>query len=278
MDIRPRSKVIKSQLGSFGFDGRQLKAIEDELMSMPLRYRAKAIIGPMKTALGITKRQAAANARASARTGNLAKAIQVVEGKDKRYTYVVLRVNPRTSYYLPAPAWMDRGQPQLQRPIKYAHLVAGGTKAGLRTNRELQDGRRKHFTVRNEESGKVHRLSQWLTPKKPGIQHPGTPANNFIEDAWTMTQDQAEAKFRDIAIDRTSGTLYASTALGRFYTIDLDDPLNTFQEVKAGEKLAVIEAMKMENILKAEQDCKVKKIAAAVGESLSVDQMIIEFE
>ncbi|MCL2523994.1 MAG: acetyl/propionyl/methylcrotonyl-CoA carboxylase subunit alpha [Betaproteobacteria bacterium] len=50
------------------------------------------------------------------------------------------------------------------------------------------------------------------------------------------------------------------------------------REVKAGEKLAIIEAMKMENILKAEQDCKVKKIAAAVGESLSVDQVIIEFE
>ena len=50
------------------------------------------------------------------------------------------------------------------------------------------------------------------------------------------------------------------------------------QEVKAGEKLAVIEAMKMENILKADQDCKVKKISAAAGESLTVDQVIIEFE
>lgn len=50
------------------------------------------------------------------------------------------------------------------------------------------------------------------------------------------------------------------------------------QEVKAGEKLAVIEAMKMENILKADQDCTVKKISAAAGESLSVDQVIIEFE
>jgi propionyl-CoA carboxylase alpha chain len=50
------------------------------------------------------------------------------------------------------------------------------------------------------------------------------------------------------------------------------------QDVKAGEKLAVIEAMKMENILKAEQDCKVKKISAAAGESLSVDQIIVEFE
>jgi propionyl-CoA carboxylase alpha chain len=50
------------------------------------------------------------------------------------------------------------------------------------------------------------------------------------------------------------------------------------QDVKAGEKLAVIEAMKMENILKADQDCKVKKLVAKMGESLSVDQVIIEFE
>jgi propionyl-CoA carboxylase alpha chain len=50
------------------------------------------------------------------------------------------------------------------------------------------------------------------------------------------------------------------------------------QEVKAGEKLAIIEAMKMENILKADQDCKVKKVSAAAGESLTVDQIIIEFE
>ncbi|EXI88276.1 MAG: Acetyl-/propionyl-coenzyme A carboxylase alpha chain [Candidatus Accumulibacter sp. BA-94] len=50
------------------------------------------------------------------------------------------------------------------------------------------------------------------------------------------------------------------------------------QQVAAGEKLAVIEAMKMENVLKAERDCKVKKVVAAPGESLSVDQVIIEFE
>ncbi len=50
------------------------------------------------------------------------------------------------------------------------------------------------------------------------------------------------------------------------------------QAVSAGEKLAVIEAMKMENILKAERDCKVKKVVAVTGESLSVDQVIIEFE
>ncbi len=50
------------------------------------------------------------------------------------------------------------------------------------------------------------------------------------------------------------------------------------QEVKAGEKLAVIEAMKMENVLRAEQDGKVSKIVARPGASLSVDEVIVEFE
>ncbi|MEA1675120.1 acetyl/propionyl/methylcrotonyl-CoA carboxylase subunit alpha [Nitrospirillum sp. BR 11163] len=49
-------------------------------------------------------------------------------------------------------------------------------------------------------------------------------------------------------------------------------------EVKAGQELAVVEAMKMENILRAESDGTVKKIAAEKGTSLAVDQIIIEFE
>ena len=50
------------------------------------------------------------------------------------------------------------------------------------------------------------------------------------------------------------------------------------QEVKAGEVLAKIEAMKMENILKAERDCVVDALLAKPGESLSVDQPIIGFK
>ena len=48
-------------------------------------------------------------------------------------------------------------------------------------------------------------------------------------------------------------------------------------EVKAGEALAVVEAMKMENVLRAEQDGVVKSIAASAGSSLTVDQVILEF-
>ena len=50
------------------------------------------------------------------------------------------------------------------------------------------------------------------------------------------------------------------------------------QAVRAGEKLAVIEAMKMENILLATQDGVVLEVAARKGDSLSVDQVIIRFK
>jgi propionyl-CoA carboxylase alpha chain len=50
------------------------------------------------------------------------------------------------------------------------------------------------------------------------------------------------------------------------------------QAVQAGEKLAVIEAMKMQNVLVAARNGVVGKIVAAQGESLAVDQVILEFE
>jgi len=54
-------------------------------------------------------------------------------------------------------------------------------------------------------------------------------------------------------------------------------PVRVGQEVKAGEKLAAIEAMKMENILKAERDCTVAEVMAKRGDNLAVDQPILRF-
>ena len=48
-------------------------------------------------------------------------------------------------------------------------------------------------------------------------------------------------------------------------------------KVQAGDNLAVVEAMKMENVLKAERDGVVKKINAKAGDSLAVDAVILEF-
>ncbi|PDT41339.1 acetyl/propionyl-CoA carboxylase subunit alpha [Sinorhizobium sp. FG01] len=48
--------------------------------------------------------------------------------------------------------------------------------------------------------------------------------------------------------------------------------------VEAGQSLAVVEAMKMENILRAEKRATVKRVAIAAGASLAVDELIMEFE
>jgi propionyl-CoA carboxylase alpha chain len=50
------------------------------------------------------------------------------------------------------------------------------------------------------------------------------------------------------------------------------------QKVEPGEPLATVEAMKMENVLRAEREAVVAKIHVAPGDSLAVDQMIMEFE
>jgi len=49
------------------------------------------------------------------------------------------------------------------------------------------------------------------------------------------------------------------------------------QEVKAGEPLCIVEAMKMENVLRAERDGTISKIHAKEGDSLAVDAVIMEF-
>ena len=48
--------------------------------------------------------------------------------------------------------------------------------------------------------------------------------------------------------------------------------------VEPGQAIAVVEAMKMENVLRAERSATVKRLAAKVGDSLAVDQLIVEFE
>ena len=49
------------------------------------------------------------------------------------------------------------------------------------------------------------------------------------------------------------------------------------QEIKAGETLAVVEAMKMENVLRAERDGTIKTIRVKPGDSVAVDAVIMEF-
>jgi propionyl-CoA carboxylase alpha chain len=50
------------------------------------------------------------------------------------------------------------------------------------------------------------------------------------------------------------------------------------QRVEAGQQVVVIEAMKMQNILRAEKAGVVKSIKKAVGAPLKVDEIVVEFE
>ncbi|HAJ03306.1 MAG TPA: acetyl/propionyl-CoA carboxylase subunit alpha, partial [Brevundimonas sp.] len=55
-------------------------------------------------------------------------------------------------------------------------------------------------------------------------------------------------------------------------------PVTVGQEVKEGETVAIIEAMKMQNILKAERDGVVKAIGAQAGDPVAADDVLVEFE
>jgi propionyl-CoA carboxylase alpha chain len=55
-------------------------------------------------------------------------------------------------------------------------------------------------------------------------------------------------------------------------------PVREGDVVKTGQPLAIVDAMKMENVLRAERDGRVAKIRAVKGDSLAVDQVIMEFE
>jgi propionyl-CoA carboxylase alpha chain len=104
--------------------------------------------------------------------------------------------------------------------------------------------------------------------------------------AWTVMRQGAAVEIRVVA--RHTGRLAAlmpvktPADLSKFLLSPMPGLLVSVavvegQEVKAGEELAVVEAMKMENVLRAERDGTVKKIHAAARDSLAVDQIILEF-
>ncbi len=49
------------------------------------------------------------------------------------------------------------------------------------------------------------------------------------------------------------------------------------QDVKAGEAVCIVEAMKMQNIIRAEADGVVKSVTASAGASVAADEVLVEF-
>ena len=102
------------------------------------------------------------------------------------------------------------------------------------------------------------------------ITHRGLRTNGFV-----MTPLAAEL-YRIMPVQKDadmSGFLLAPMP-GLLMKLSVEEG----QHVKTGEELAIIEAMKMENVLRASQDGVVAKITAKLGDSLDVDQAILEFK
>ncbi len=100
-------------------------------------------------------------------------------------------------------------------------------------------------------------------------------AHHGFETAVNVfTESEAKAaRLMPINSNADSGKKLLCPMPGLVISIDV----NEGQEVKAGETLAVVEAMKMQNVLRAERDGVVKSVHAKAGATLAVDALILEF-
>jgi propionyl-CoA carboxylase alpha chain len=154
-----------------------------------------------------------------------------------------------------------------------------------------RDGERIVVTFSDRKEKRVATLSSPWKPgdvlwsgtidRKPAAVHVRPIANGFElayrgqeAKAFVFTEREAEAA-RRMPLNKTadSGKAVRCPMPGLVLAIAVDEG----QEVKAGETLAVVEAMKMENVLRAERDGTVNKIHAKPGDSLAVDAVIMEF-
>ncbi len=113
--------------------------------------------------------------------------------------------------------------------------------------------------IQVERRGMIYRLFHW------GSQADVVVLSPRVAQFQTLMPEKAPPDLSKFLLSPMPGLLTKVT-------------VQAGQEVKAGEELAVIEAMKMENVLRADHDSKIAKVLAAQGDSLAVDQAIIEFE
>ncbi len=117
-------------------------------------------------------------------------------------------------------------------------------------------------------------------------QHPVVAQIDTLGSGWRLTHEGGQADV--LVLTPRQAELYALMPVkaapdtSKFLLSPMPGLLASVavsegQEIKAGEALAVVEAMKMENVLRATRDGTVKTLHAKAGDSLRVDQKIIEF-
>ncbi|MEG0558457.1 MAG: biotin/lipoyl-containing protein, partial [Comamonas sp.] len=198
-------------------------------------------------------------ARASTITGQMqGHNVQVGE----RYTAAVLGAEGDNHYVSGEVTDFDA----LSRVCK---VVVNGKTYEFRSNADIRD-----LVVRGSCNGKPFTCQiERGTPKNPlalRVIHNGTQADVLVlspkgAELHRLMPYKAPPDLSKFLLSPMPGLL-------------VDVAVQPGQKVQAGEKLAVIEAMKMENILFAAQDGVVSKVSASKGDSLAVDDIILEFE
>ncbi|WP_092262306.1 acetyl/propionyl/methylcrotonyl-CoA carboxylase subunit alpha [Bradyrhizobium sp. Rc3b] len=117
-----------------------------------------------------------------------------------------------------------------------------------------------------------HFVAVQARPIANGIRlaHQGVEVPVYV---WTEAE-AASARLMPVTTASDTGKKLLCPMPGLIVSIAVSEG----QEVKAGETLAVVEAMKMQNVLRAEQDGTVKKVHASAGATLAVDALILEFK
>jgi propionyl-CoA carboxylase alpha chain len=149
-----------------------------------------------------------------------------------------------------------------------ARVAVGTSSYEIHSNSRLND-----IVISGQANGKPFTAQvERGTPKNPlalRIQHNGTRIDTLVMSPRMAVLHQlmphkAPPDMSRFVLSPMPGLL-------------VDVAVQVGQKVQAGERVAVIEAMKMENVLFAAADGVVGKVLAAKGESLSVDQAIVEF-
>ena len=150
-----------------------------------------------------------------------------------------------------------------------AHITVNGKSYAIESNSRLNDIRIEGTCNGKPFTAQIER-GTLKNPLALQVQHNGTRI-----EALVMSPRMAELhKLMPFKAPPDLSRYVLSPMPGLL----VDVAVQPGQKVQAGERVAVIEAMKMENVLFATQDGVVKKVVAAKGESLTVDQMIVEFE
>ena len=154
-------------------------------------------------------------------------------------------------------------------------------KTGQHRNAWIVDLDGNQFTVEDDwtpmhrvYSGKVNGEQVYFQIAKTGYGYDVT-CGSFFGKAFVVTPKTAELnRLMPVKQAPDMSQFLLSPMPGLLVSL----AVQTGQSVKAGEELAVIEAMKMENSMRAEQDCVVSRILVDEGSTLEVDQPILEFE